>query len=256
MAVRRLCDVRRRDLGRTYPVAGAQCLPIEDWCRHADCTARRHREPRRRRRGNLLNFSWAVSIRTRSGQPRSPPSSRAIVCTIRCAGGSCSQWRRSRRLLQSGHPSITGRGRSSRWRGRRRWRRAARGGYPLNRPWRRRLARHRLHFPLICAPAPLASRPLSGRRSPAIRKMAASASLSCSTLASRSRSLLDGQFGMDRRETCGDDAGRRLDQPAARFAGHVLQRVEQMPQLAELQRAEPRTPAAERNRLRSSPPTR
>ncbi len=45
---------------------------------------------------------------------------------------------------------------------------------------------------------------------------------------------LRSQFGMCRRQAGGDDPHRRLDQSATRLAGHVLQRIEDMPQLAEL----------------------
>ena len=55
--------------------------------------------------------------------------------------------------------------------------------------------------------------------------------------------------GMRRRRAGGNDLRRRLDQPAARFAGHVLERIEEVPQLAELQRADLEVAAAERDRF-------
>jgi len=48
----------------------------------------------------------------------------------------------------------------------------------------------------------------------------------------------DIQPGMPRLQAGRDHPGRRLDQPAAGLAGHVLQRIEQVPQLAKLQRAQ------------------
>jgi hypothetical protein len=50
-----------------------------------------------------------------------------------------------------------------------------------------------------------------------------------------------------------DHFGRRLDQAAARLTGHLLERVEQMAQLAELQRPDLETPAADRDGLAHRP---
>jgi hypothetical protein len=52
-----------------------------------------------------------------------------------------------------------------------------------------------------------------------------------------------------RLQTGRDHFGRRIDQAAARLARHLLERIEQVPQLAELQRPHLETAAADRDRL-------
>jgi hypothetical protein len=57
------------------------------------------------------------------------------------------------------------------------------------------------------------------------------------------------QVGLRRREPGGHHGGGSLDQRAARFAGHALERIEQMAQLAELQRPGFEAPSAQGDTL-------